>query len=349
MTRRLRVAIATPQEPEDVEHLARLEPRLDIDFLPELMPPADVTTAGIGTGRLRRTPEQQAQFDAMLDAAEAFLGVPDGSGRALHRAVTSNPGLRWVHTIPAGGGQQVRAAKLDRVDLDRVIFTTSAGVHAEPLAEFALFGVLAGAKQLPWLLETKAAREWGAPRQFGMLQDRVVVVVGLGSIGRAVARKLAGLGCRVVGVHRRDVEAEGVERIVAVERMAEAFAQADAVVLALPSTDATEGLVDATAIGALKPGATFVNVGRGSTVDEDALLAAARDGRIGTAMLDVTRVEPLPSDHPLWAEPNVFIAHHTAARTDRERRMIVEVFADNARRLLDGEPLRNVVNTIEFY
>lgn len=349
MSGRLRVAVATPQLPEDIEHLARLEPRLDIDFRPDLLAPPDVLSAGINSGRFERTEAQQAQFEAMLDAAEAFLGVPDGSGRALHRAVIANPRLRWVHTIPAGGGQQVRAARLDQEDLERIVFTTSAGVHAEPLAEFALLGVLAGAKQLPWLLETKARHEWGAPRYFGMMTDRVVVVVGLGSIGRAVATKLHLLGCRVVGVHRREVEADGVERIVPVERMAEAFAEADAVVVALPGTEHTEGLVDAAAIGALKPGAAFVNIGRGSTVDEDALVAAAREGRVGTAFLDVTRVEPLPAEHPLWELPNVVIAHHTAARTDRERRMIVELFADNARRFLDGEPLRNVVNTVEFY
>lgn len=343
MTDRLTVVIATAQTPEDVEHLARLEPRLDIRYRPDLLPPVGARR------RPERSPAQQAEFEALLDGADVLLGVPDGSGTALRRTVQANPRLRWVHTIPAGGGQQVRAARLDQDDLDRVVFTTSAGVFSEPLAEFALFGVLAGAKQLPWLIDTNRRGEWGEPRTFGSLAGRVVAVVGLGSIGRATARKLALLGCRVIGVHRREVPAEGVERIVPVERMSEAFAEADAIVLALPGTDATNGLVDAAAFAALRPGTTFVNVGRGTTVDEDALVAAARDGRVGFALLDVTKVEPLPAESPLWQLDNVLIAHHTAARTDDEARRIVELFADNARRLLDGEPLRNVVDTVEFY
>lgn len=343
MSDRLTVVIATAQTREDVEHLAELEPRLDIRYRPDLLPP-------VGTrGRPDRSPEQQAEFEALLDSADALLGVPDGSGDALRRVVRANPRLRWVHTIPAGGGQQVRAAHLEPDELERVVFTTSAGVFSEPLAEFALFGVLAGAKHLPWLVETNRRAEWGPSRVFGSLAGRVVAVVGLGSIGRATARKLALLGCRVIGVHRREVAAEGVERIVPVDRMAEAFAEADAIVLALPGTDATNGLVDADALAVLRPGTTFVNVGRGTTVDEDALVEAARDGRIGFALLDVTRVEPLPPESPLWQLENVLVAHHTAARTDREPRLIVELFADNARRLLDGEPLRNVVNTVEFY
>lgn len=344
MSDRLRVVIATPLERELVELIARDE-RLEVVWEPELMSDPDIDWMG---GALERTPEQQARFEALLDSADALFGVPDQSGRALGRTVAANPRLRWVHTIPAGGGQQVKAARLDPADLERVLFTTSAGVHAVPLAEFAVFGVLAGAKRLPWLLGMQRNRQWGPREPLRLLGETTVLVVGLGSIGRLTATQLTALGCRVVGVHRRAVEAD-VERIVPVEEFAEAAATADAIVLALPGTEQTRGMLSAEVLARLKPGATIVNVGRGTTVDEPALIEALQDGRVGLAVLDVTAVEPLPDDSPLWDLPNVVLAPHTAAISAHEPRLIAELFADNARRLLDGEQLLNIVNTREFY
>lgn len=285
----------------------------------------------------------------MLDSAEALFGVPDNSGKALARAVAANPRLRWVHTMPAGGGQQVKSARLSPDELARVTFTTSAGIHAESLSEFAVFGVFAGAKRLGRLLELQGREQWGESFRMGTVRDSTVLVVGLGGIGRATAVKLAALGARVVGVHRREVEAPGVDSVVTVDRFAEVAAEADAIVLCLPGTDATRGMLSAEVIAAAKPGVTIVNVGRGSTVDEPALLAALHAGHVGAAVLDVASVEPLPSGHPLWSAPNVVLSPHTAAETAGDRRAITELVADNARRLLDGEPLLNVVDTVEFY
>lgn len=344
MPERLRVVIATPLERELVELIARDE-RLEIVWEPELLADPKIDWMG---GSRERTPEQQARYEALLDSADVLFGVPDQSGRALARAVAANPRLRWVHTIPAGGGQQVRAARLGDDDLARVLFTTSAGVHAAPLAEFAVFGVLAGAKRLPWLLGMQRERRWGPREPLGLLAETTVLVVGLGAIGRLTATKLTALGCRVVGVHRRTVDAD-VESIVPVDGFAEAAATADAIVLALPGTDATRGMLSAEVLEHIKPGATVVNVGRGTTVDEPALIEALQDGRVGLAVLDVTAVEPLPDDSPLWTLPNVVLAPHTAAISPHEPRLIAELFAENARRLLEGEPLLNVVDTREFY
>lgn len=344
MTQRLRVVIATPLEASLVEFIARDE-RLDVIWEPELL--ADPAIDWMA-GAKQRTPEEQTRFDALLDTADVLFGAPDQSGRALGRTVAANRGLRWVHTIPAGGGQQVKAARLSDADLERVVFTTSAGVHAIPLAEFAVFGVLAGVKRLPWLLGMQRDKQWGPREPLGALEEATVLVVGLGSIGRLTATKLTALGVRVVGVHRREVEAD-VERIVPVERFADAASTADAIVLALPGTEATRGMLSAEVLAAVKPGITVVNVGRGTTVDEPALIEALRDGRVGLAVLDVTQTEPLPHDSPLWELPNVLIAPHTAAISPHEPRRIAELFAENARRFLDGEPLLNVVDTHEFY
>lgn len=345
MPDRLRVVIATAQTPENVELLRSREPRLDVVFEPELLGPASDNWMI----RYRRTPEQQTRFDELLNSAEALFGVPDQSGTALARVVAANPVLRWVHTIPAGGGQQVRSAGLSADDLARIVFTTSAGVHAEPLAEFAVFGVLAGAKLLPRLHTAQLRHEWMPRAAMGLASDMTVAVVGLGGIGRVAASKLAGLGYRVVGVHRHEPDVPGVSRIYPVEQFAEVAALADAIVLALPGTAQTERMLSREVLAAIKPGATVVNVGRGSTVDEPALVRALSDGRVGFAALDVTAVEPLPGDSPLWDLPNVLISPHTAAISAHEPRLITELFVANATALLDGRPLKNVVNTVEFY
>lgn len=344
----LRVVITNPHPAEEVARLAALEPRLEIVYPAELLGPVDIQV-GRADPAFRRTPEQQAEYERIVDSADALLGVPGGSGRALARTVAANPRLRWVHTIPAGGGQQVKAARLDAADLDRIVFTTSAGVHAEALAEFAVFGVLAGAQHLGRLRTDQAKHVWGDPRPVASVRSSTVLVVGLGSIGRATAAKLAALGARVVGIHRRPVDVPGVAQVRPVAEFATAAAEADAIVMALPGTEQTQRMLDASVLAALRPGATVVNVGRGSTIDEPALIEALQSGRVGHAVLDVTAAEPLSRESPLWDLPGVLISPHTAALTGGEARGVTEIFAENARRLLDGEPLRNVVDTVEYY
>ena len=345
MPDRLRVVVATAQTDANIAMLRQREPRLDVVFEPELLgPPSDNWMV-----RHERTPEDQARFEAVVDTAEVLFGVPDHSGKSLARTVAANPALRWVHTIPAGGGQQVKAAKLDADALARIVFTTSAGVHAEPLAEFAVFGVMAGAKLLPYLRTAQIRHEWAPRKAMGLAPDMTVAVVGLGAIGRLTASKLAGLGYRVVGVHRRLVEVPGVAQVFLTDKLAEVAATVDAIVLALPGTTETEGMLSREVLAAIKPGASVVNVGRGSTVDEPALIEALSDGRVGFAALDVTAVEPLPHDSPLWDLPNVLISPHTAAISVHEARLITELFARNATAFLDGLPLENVVDTVLFY
>ena len=347
---RLRIVVANPLEPANVELLAAADARLEVVYEPELVGPVeDAEAFGHGAARFRRTAEQDDRYLAMLRSADAVFGVPGGSGAALARVVDGNSRLRWVHTIPAGGGQQVKAAGLSDADLARIVFTTSAGVYSEPLAEFAVFGVLAGAKQFARLEEDRRAHRWGEARRLGQVRGSTVLVVGLGSIGRATAAKLDALGARVVGVHRHEVDVPGVDRIVPVERFADAAAEADAIVLCLPGTEATRGMLGAEVLAAVKPGVTIVNVGRGTTVDEPALIEALARGQVGAAVLDVTAAEPLDPQSPLWDLPGVLISPHTAAQTVDDMRAVTELVAENARRLLDGEPLRNVVDTVEFY
>ena len=346
---RLRVVVATPLAEELCRLIEEGEPRIELvrdqSLYPPMRHPADFT----GDPGFSRTPEQQRAFEEMVDSADALYGIPDVDPEALKRTVAANPGLRWVHTMAAGGGSSVKAAGLDPDQLDRIVFTTSAGVHGGPLAEFAVLGVLAGAKDLPRLLQQQREHLWGDRWEMRQVAEMTVLVVGLGGIGAEVARRLAALGATVVGTSRHQRPVDHVDRLIHPDQIAENVSEVDAVVLTVPGTSATEGLIGTDVLAAVKPGTTLVNVGRGTVIDEDALLPALRDGRIGLAVLDVVANEPLPQDSPLWDQPNVVLSPHTAALNAAEERRIAELFVDNARRFLDGEELRNVVDTVDFY
>jgi phosphoglycerate dehydrogenase-like enzyme len=348
-TRRLRVVASTPVSEELIESIVSAEPRIDFVRNQSLLPPQRFAGDHSGDPEFTRTPEQQQAFDELVDSAEALYGVPDEQPAALHRTVAANPDLRWVHTMPAGGGAQVKAAALAEADLARLVFTTSAGVHAQPLAEYAVFGLLAGAKSLPRLLTQQRRTEWSGRWSMDLISEQRILLVGLGSIGRATASKLKALGATVVGTSRSADEVEDVDEIVHPDALADAVADVDGIVVSLPGTASTEGLVGAKVFAAVKPGVTIVSVGRGTVVDEDAMTTALAEGRVGLAVLDVFAAEPLPAVSPLWRHPNVLVSPHTAALNPAEDRLIAQLFARNATRLLDGEELLNRVDTVEFY
>jgi phosphoglycerate dehydrogenase-like enzyme len=346
---RLRVVVATPLSEELCECIVAAEHRIDLVRDQALLKPMRHPGDHAGDPAFIRTPEQQSTFDALVDTAEALYGIPDESPDALRRTVTANPGLRWVQTMAAGGGSQVKAAGLTAAELDRIAFSTSAGVHAAPLAEYAVFGLMAGAKDLPRLLDQQSRQEWSGRWAMRQLSEQTVLVIGLGSIGREVARKVSALGARVIGVNRSTGPVDCVDRILPTTELANAVSQADSVVVTLPGTDATLQLISADVLAHFRPGTTVVSIGRGTVIDEFALIEALQDGRVGFAALDVFAAEPLAPDSVLWKLPNVLVSPHTAALNPAEDRLIADLFIDNARRLLDGEPLINSVNTVEFY
>jgi len=177
------------------------------------------------------------------------------------------------------------------------------------------------------------------------LDGRTLLVVGLGGIGTEIARRGHGFGMRVLGIRRSDDPGpDFVERVGKPDELAAFLAEADVVALAVPLTAETEGMIDATALAAMRPGGYLLNIARGQVVDQDALLAALRSGQLAGAGLDVTDPEPLPPDHQLWRQPNVVITPHIASRaeltTERGQALLVE----NLRRFGAGEPLLNVVD-----
>lgn len=325
------------------------EPRIELIRNHDLLPPMRHPGDHGGDPDFSRTPDQQQEFERLVDSADALYGIPDEDAKALSRTASANDKLRWVHTTAAGGGAAVKAAGLSGDDLERITFTTSAGVHGETLAEFAVFGVLAGAKDLTRLQAQQRGKTWGDRWIMRQLSELTVLVVGLGGIGRQVAAKLDALGATVVGSRRGDEPVDHVHRLVRTDQLSEVVGEMDAIVITLPGTSATEKLINAELLASVKPDTILVNVGRGTVIDEDALLPALRDGRISLAVLDVFATEPLPGDSPLWGEPNVIVSPHTAALNGAEDRRIAELFAANATKLLDGAELENVVDTVDFY
>ena len=343
------VVLATPLAP-DLRHLITdVDPRVELLADDDLLPPQRYPGDHSGDPAYQRTPEQQQAFEDLLARADVLYGIPDVDAGQLAAAVQANPQLRWVQTMAAGGGASVKAANLPAADLERVLFTTSAGVHGGTLAEFALFGVLAGAKDLPRLQALKTEHRWGERWAMRQVSEQTVLVVGLGGIGQRTAQLLKGLGATVLGVKRTVEPVQYVDEVHPTKALADLVGRADAIVFTLPGTEATTGLYDADLIAATKPGAVIVNVGRGTVIDEPALIAGLTDGPLGSAYLDVTAVEPLPADSPLWDLPNVVLAPHTAALNDLEDQRIAELFAGNLRRFLDGDELVNIVDTTDFY
>jgi phosphoglycerate dehydrogenase-like enzyme len=333
---RVPVVIATPLEAELVERLREVDPRLDVRFDPDLLPHPRFPSDHVGDPSFTRTPDQERRFAELVAGAEVLYGFPGEDPRQIAWAVRTAPGLRYVQATFAGAGQQLAAAGLSPEELGGIQWASSAGVHATPLAEWSIFGILAFTKGLPRLRADQRDRRWDH-YPVDELRGSTVLVVGLGSIGTEVARLAEAFGMNVLSVRRSHGDLD------------ELLPQADSIVVTLPLTEETRGLIDRSRIERMRRGAIFVNVGRGGVVDEEALVDALRSGQLRGAALDVFTQEPLPPESPLWALDNVIVSPHTSALSWHENERIVELFADNLGRYLRGDELRSRVRTSVFY
>lgn len=345
----LRVVVANPLPSELCEKIVQAEPRIDLVVDQTLLPPQRWPADFDGDPTFRRSATEQKAFDEMLGTADVLYGIPDIDSNALARTVRANPNLRWVQVMAAGGGAQVKAANLTTEELERVTFTTSAGVHAGPLAEFAIFGLLAGAKHLQKLDRYKQQRQWPGRWPMGQLSEQKILILGLGGIGKEVARKAISLGAKVYAVASSKHNIPGIIDVFKNDELENVIDNFDGIVNCLPGTAATYKYLSKDLIERMKPGVTVASVGRGTVIDEDALVSALEREHVGFAALDVFATEPLPHNSPLWTLPNTIISPHTAANSEHEERLIVELFIENAKRFLSGDSLLNTVNTIHFY
>jgi phosphoglycerate dehydrogenase-like enzyme len=231
------------------------------------------------------------------------------------------------------------------------VLTNGRGVFSPALAEFALAALLFFAKDLRRLVESQREGRWD-PFEMQALAGRTLGVVGFGDIGRAVAARARPLGMRVLALRRRPELSRQdplVDEPLAVDQLPELMSRADDVVVAAPLTPQTAGLVGREAIAAMKPTAVLVNVGRGPTVDEAALVDALAGGRIRGAALDVFETEPLPPGHPLWRLPNVLLSPHCADHVPGWVEAAMRPFLDNLERFRRGQPLENVIDKARGY
>lgn len=264
--------------------------------------------------------------DAWPERAANFFG-----------AATRAPNLKWLHTMSAGVDSPVFASFLER----GVMLTNSSGTSAAPIARTAMMYLLALSRNLPELIRAQDRHEW-AWATWRELEDRSVAVVGWGPIGREVARLSEAFGMSPTIV-RRAAHGDEPHPVRRLDELVDVARTHDAMVVALPLTDDTAGIVSAEVLDALGPDALFVNVGRGELVDQPALVAALSDGRLGGAGLDVTTPEPLPTSDPLWDAPNLIITPHNSGSTDTTGRRSDELFLDNLANWVAGEALSNVV------
>jgi len=262
----------------------------------------------------------------------------------LQEAARRLGSLKYVQLLSAGY-DYIDAAGFD----DGVVVCNGRGLHDEPVAEHALALLLAAARTLPQAMDAQRDRRWArelgsgetreSPRRFTMLRGSRVLIWGYGSIGMALGQKLVALGAHVTGVARGERSVNGV-RVVDSGTVDEELATTDALVLILPSTDATRGILDRDRIARLPAHAWVVNVGRGDAVDQGALVDALHARSIAGAALDVVTPEPLPQDSALWDAPNVLITPHIAGGRPRGADRLL---ARNLERLGRGEPLENTV------
>jgi phosphoglycerate dehydrogenase-like enzyme len=341
------VVIASYFEEEHVRRIEEVDGRLRVLYKEDLVPPPRWPGDHAGPEEWERSPEEEREFLEMLGEAEVLYDFPRGHVEDLVRVA---PNLGWVQGSMAGAGEVAEKAGLGQTD---VVVTTASGIYSGPLAEFVLMAMLQHAKGLDGLRRDKAEKVWrqGA---VGGLERKTLCVVGMGSIGQAIATRARAFGMRLVGVKRtvRDGdEAWGyADELYPTAELHATLREADYVAVTLPGTPATRHLIDGEAFDATKRGAYFVNVGRGAVVDERALVGALEDGQLSGAALDVFEVEPLPRESPLWELDNVIIsAHTTDVVPDLINGAQTDLFCENLRRYLAGEDLINVLDKRLMY
>ena len=330
------VLVTARFEPELLERLRAVSPRLNVE---------SVAFKNVSDAQWRTA-----------EVLYTYWSLPDPS---------KVPALRWVQLHSAGVEHLLDEPLFDSA----VELTTASGAHAIPMAEWVFSQLLAIGRHLPTQLEWQRKGAFPPDQEkwslfvSDELWGRTIGIVGYGSIGRQVARLARPFGMRVLAMQRGsdhrdrgyvmpgtgDPEGTLPEHYFPPDRLHDLLAESDVVLLALPLTDDTRNLVDERALRAMKPNAVLVNVARGGVCDEQALERALRERWIGAAALDVFAEEPLPAGHPLWTLDNVLISPHTSAFSPCYDERVVDLFAENLRRYLAGEPLINPVDKRRRY
>lgn len=276
----------------------------------------------------------RAEIERLLPHIEVAFGIFPSD------LVASAPALKWFQQWSAGADWLLKQPEAAAKDF---VLTSTSGVHAIPIAEHVLAFMLAFARGFPAAFRNQATNVWPErdPAVFE-LAGKTLLLVGVGHIGERIALLADALGMHVLGVRRH--QGEPVPHVQRMGSLDELLPEADFVVLTVPLTEETKHMIGVAELAAMKDSAYLINIGRGGTVDEDALISALKTRLIAGAGLDVFEVEPLPTDSPLWKLDNVLITSHYSGATPEYARRAFAIFIDNLARYERGEELQNVVD-----
>lgn len=337
------VLIASYLEPEYVEQIRRVG-GVRVIYEPALLPRPRYLIDHVGHP-LQRTPDDERRWRRHLAEAEVLFDFDHTNAATLKDLI---PKVRWIQGTSTGIGQFVLRTGL--IDTP-ITFTTARGIHAKPLADFAAMAILWFAKDGPRMVRGQTARHW--ERYCGRdIRGTTVGIIGLGTIGREVARICRALGMRVVATKRsvsRGAHEPDVDALVPLANLHTLLAETDYLVLAVPHTKETEGLIGRRELEVLKDRAVLINVARGVIVDEPAMIESLRSGHLSGAALDVFAKEPPAPDNALWNMPNVLVSPHSASTVETENAQLTNLFCDNLKRYLSGRPLVNVLDKERLY
>jgi phosphoglycerate dehydrogenase-like enzyme len=300
-------------------------------------------------------------------APEVWAGIDVLHTSAVFPTPEQAPNLQWIQ-LDTSGVDHVRDLPIWNTEIPLV---TIGGISPVPLAEYVMFAILGVAHRLPEMLAVQRERRWPDPAERwdrflpDSLPGRTVGIVGYGRIGREIGRLARAHGMNVLGLsrsgRRRSVQERGDQadfgrsegaddtELLSHDRLPQLVRRSDFVVVVVPLTDATRGMIDSDVLDEARPGTVLIDVARGGIVDEAALRTALRKGRISAAVLDVFADEPLPTDSPWWVEPNVFVTPHVSGLAPLYAAQVGQLVADNLRRFLDGRPLINTVDRTVGY
>lgn len=304
------------------------KPELVLDILHRRQPEAEVACC-----------KDYASLPKLLadEMPEMLFTIRFAGSSGFPREAILDSSLRWVSV---GGSGTDHLAPWDPA---RLTVTNAAGVAADAMAQYAIGGILHFTLDFPGFAAHQRNRNW-ASGSVSSVSGKTIAILGLGKTGQAVAHLAKAFGMEVVGIRARPASTKSVDRVEPMERLHDVLRVADYIVVCLPLTSATRGLIDAAALQAVKPGAVLVDVSRGGIARQSALIEALRDGRIKGAILDVFEQEPLPRDNPLWEMENVIVTPHCSSVYEGWERRAVEMFCDNLDRWKQGIPLENVVD-----
>lgn len=315
---------------ETLKRIADVSPRINVTNASELF-----------RNEMKGDNSTKEKFDAMLAEAEVIVGfVP------ANNFLSRTPKLKWIQVLSAGVDRYINS----EIQTSPVILTNASGIHSVSISEFVLQFMLMFVKQAPLCLRSKQEKQWMRIIP-GILRGQTAGIIGLGNIGKEVARLAKAFGMKVLAVDadKKPGKARNVDMVSPPEKLHEVIAESDFVVVSVPHTPATTKLIGEKELRKMKTTACLINIARGRIVDEEALIRALEEKWIAGAGLDVYATEPLPSESPLWDFPNVIMSFHMSGIMENYVDRAVEVFLKNLERYVEGKNLFNVIDKKKGY